>query len=263
VLLDRPEDTCPIRRCLIAPANKILSHPDKEEIIRWISTEGCSVREVENRLRQRYPKKNQHHLRVAFSTVQAFKKSHLNLQGKVLQDIKDANKLTRQWAKKKEIEQQLQNSSAYLEAIRGAAEKEINTRTEILKVFAIIEQRISTLFEKANEVDFIDKDIEKLLIDWLKQFQTVIDQHKKYEEGYREQVDVNINVTVMNEQIEILRGAMRETLAEVDPALTMTFMGKLNNKMKELAYAQDAASDRHAMLLDTALGGTVTEAEFE
>lgn len=247
----------------MAPQNKVLSHPDKEEIIRWISTEGCSVREVEKRLRQRYPKKNQQHLRVAFSTIQAFKKAHLNIQGQVLQDIKDATKLTRQWARKAEIQQQLQNSGAYLEAIKDAAEKEVDTRTEILKVFAIIEQRMATLFEKANEVDFIDKDIEKLLIEWLKQFQAVIDQHKKYEEGYREQVDVNINVTVMNEQIDILRGAMRETLAEVDPMLTMVFMGKLNDKMKGLSYGQDSASVGHAALLNSALGGDIVEAEFE
>jgi site-specific recombinase len=249
----------------MASYNKLMSHPDKEEIIRWLSTEGVSVREIEKRLKQRYPRKHQQHLRVAFSTIQAFKKDHLNIQGKILKDIKDTNRMARQWAKKKEVEKKLQNSSAYIQAIKNAAEKEVDTRTEILKVFTIIEQRIGRLFDQANEIDFIDKDIEKLLIEWLKQFQAVIDQHKKYEEGYREQVDVNVNVTVMNEQIDVLRSAMRETLSEVDPALTMTFMGKLNDKMKELTYAQqnNTTPNRHAMLLDTALGKKIKEAEFE
>jgi hypothetical protein len=228
-----------------------------------LKVEGCSVRDVEKRLSQRYPKKEDHSKRISFSTIQAFKKNHLNLHGKVLEDIKEANKLTKSWAKKQEIQKQLESSGAYQEAIKLAAEKEVDTRVELLKVFSIIEKRIQTLFDKANEVDFIDKDVEKFLLDWLKQLQVAIDQQKKYEEGYREQVDVNVNVTVMNEQIQILREAVRETLSEVDPHLTMVFMGKLNDKMRNLAYGSGHTSGGHSKLLDSALSGDVREVDFE
>lgn len=238
----------------MAPVSKILTHPDKDLIVRWITVDGVSVREIESRLAQMYPKKNQQHLRVSFSTIQAFKKNHLNIEGKVLQDIKEANKLTRQWAAKKEAEEKLQNITAYQEAIKKAAEDEVDTRSEILKVFSIIEKRMEVLFNKINENEYIDKDAEKLLQDWIKQFQNVIDQHKKYEEGYREQVDVNVNVNVMSEQIQIMREAVRETLAEVDPSLTLIFMDKLSNKMRQLTVGHTPQVEKHSYLLNSALG---------
>ena len=101
------------------------------------------------------------------------------------------------------------------------------------------------------------------MLDWLKQLQSAIDQQKKYEEGYKEQVDVNINVTVMNEQIQILRDAMRETLSDVDPHLTMVFMAKLNDKMKALAYGSNDTSSGHSKLLTSALTGNIQDVDFE
>ena len=248
----------------MAPNSKILHHPDKEEIIKWLKVDGISVREVEKRLAQRYPRKNQNHLRVSFSTIQSFKKNYLNIEGRVLQDIKEASRLTRKWARKQEALESISESDAYNKALMKAVESEIDTRQEIAKVFAIIDARMEVLFNKASEVDFIDKDVEKFLIDYLKQLSSIIDQHKKYEEGYREQVDINVNVNVMTEQIQIMREAMRETLSEVDPSLTLIFMGKLNDKMKTLSMGGDVAADRHSVILDNALGsGEVRDVEFE
>lgn len=249
----------------MAPQNKILNHPDKEEIIKWLKVDGISVREVANRLAQRYPKKNQNHLRISFSTIQSFKTNYLNVQGQVLKDIKDATKLTRHWARKQEGQEQIADTSAYQEVIKQIAEKELDTRKRILNVFAIIESRLEVLFNKATSVDFIDKDVEKFLLEYLKQLQNVIDQHKKYEEGYREQVDINVNVNVMTEQIQILRETVREILSELDPTLTLTFMSSLNEKMRQLAYGHGTESERHGFLLNDVLGANnnIDEASFE
>lgn len=249
----------------MAPQNKILNHPDKEDIIKWLKVEGVSVREVANRLAQKYPRKNQSHLRVSYSTIQTFKSNYLNVHGQVLRDIKDATKLTRHWARKQEGQEQVAGTKTYKEVISQIAEQELDTRKRILSVFAIIESRLEVLFDKASSADFIDKDVEKFLIEYLKQLQGVIDQHKKYEEGYREQVDINVNVSVMTEQIQILRETVREILAELDPTMTLTFMSKLNEKMRQLTYGNSAESEKHTYLLDGVLSGngTIEEVEFE
>ena len=70
----------------MSPRSKILNHPSKEDIIKWL-TEGISVREISSRLSQKYPRKNQEHLRVGPSTIQGFKAKHLNIKGKVLDVI--------------------------------------------------------------------------------------------------------------------------------------------------------------------------------
>ena len=231
--------------------NKILGHPLKEDIIKWL-TDGVSVREVEKRLADRYFKKDQAHLRISSSAIQEFKKKHLNISGKVLSDIKEASKTTRAWAKQEEEKKQLELSSSYKSAVNQIAQAELDVTKEILKVFTIVESRIEALYNKLAGKDFPDKDTEKLLAMYLDQFMKVLDQHKKYVEGYREQVDVNVNVNVMAEQVGCLRNAMREIFEEVDPSLVPIFMGKLNTKMKDLVFKSEQNSSGHAAILDAA-----------
>jgi len=235
----------------------------KEDIIKWL-TDGVSVRDVEARLAQQYPKKTQGHLRVSFSTIQAFKKNHLNLNKDLIEKVRENRRLSMQISKKREMQEEVENTAAYKQAIKDLAESEMDTRQEIIKVWTIIENRIEALFNKASEFDFIDKDVEKLLQGYLNQFMGVIDQHKKYEEGYREQVDVNVNVNVMTDQVKMMQDAMREALQEVDPSLTVAFMGKLNEKMKYATLGDNTAASKHALILDHALGQFDSqEADFE
>lgn len=223
------------------------------------------MRQVASRLAQKYPRKNQGHLRVSSSTIQSFKTNYLDVHGQVLKDIKQATKLTRHWARKQDGQEAIAGTKSYQEVISQIAEQELDTRKRILNVFAIIESRLEVLFNKASEMEHVDKDVEKFLIEYLKQLQGVIDQHKKYEEGYRDQVDINVNVNVMTEQIQMLRETVREILSEMDPLLTLTFMGRLNEKMRQLTYGNGAEKDKHAYLLDGVLSGDgmIEEVEYE
>jgi len=233
----------------IAPRNKILGHPMKDDIIKWL-TQGISVRDVEKRLAEAYPRKNQEHLRISHSTIQAFKGKHLNLKGQVLQAVKEQSYSMRAWAKRKEEEQVVQATTAYQKAIASLAEEELDVKRELLKIFTIIESRIDALFERLDGNDFSNKDVEKSLQGYLDQFMKVLDQHKKYVEGYKETTEHNINITVMNDQVTVLRESIRETMAEVDPGLAIQFMNKLNTKMRDLAYTDDG----NAVFLNSALG---------
>lgn len=234
--------------------NKIVNHPDKEEIVHWL-TNGVSVREVERRLMDKYSKSSQEHLKVSFSSIQEFKKKYLNISGKVLSDIKEAQKLTNAWGRQKANQEAVQNLSAYKEAISRIAKNELDITEEIIKVFSIIELRMEALYNKLVNGDNRDKDSERILQTYLDQFMRVLDQHKKYVEGYREQVDVNVNVSVMSEQISVLREAIREILSEIDVALVPIFMEKLNAKMRDLVIRDTSTSGGHAALLDRALSG--------
>jgi len=246
----------------MAPNNKILNHEKKEEIIKWL-TDGESVRSIETKLRQCYPKKRQAHLRVSSSTIQMFKKKYLNLSEDLLTQVRENKRLSMQVIKDEQVKHEIERTAAYKDAIHDLATKEMDTRQEILKVWTIIESRIEKLFNKADEFDFIDTNLEKLLQGYLTQFMSIIDQQKKYEEGYREQVDVNVNVNVMTDQVKMMQDALREALQEVDPELTVIFMGKLNEKMRDASSFGGQAGARHSMILDNALGNKPIDVEFE
>lgn len=235
----------------MAPKNKILNHPDKEEIIEWI-TSGVSVREIESRLKQRYPRKNQHHKRISASTIQGFKANHLNLKGKMLSDIKEHARLAQQLVKMNQVQEEVESTSAYQQAIAKIAENELNSNEQIIKVFYIVEQRIESLFERVNDGEFLNKDAEKLLQGYLDQFIKAFESHKKYIEGVKDTTDTNININIMNDQVSMLREAIRETLMEMEPEMAMSFMDKLNNKMRDLVYR--SGDTANAQFLDKALG---------
>jgi hypothetical protein len=238
----------------MSPRNKILHHPDKEEIIEWL-TQGVSVREVANRLEQRYPRKNQAHKRVSASTVQAFKAQHLNLKGKVLEDIKEHTRLAQQLVNLHSAQEEVASTSAYQQAIAKIAEQELNTNEQIVKVFYIVESRIEDLFERVSSGEFLNKDAERLLQGYLDQFMKAFEQHKKYIEGHKETTETNININIMNDQVSIMREAIRETLLEVEPELAIIFMDKLNSKMRDLVYSGTATENSaNAAFLNKALG---------
>lgn len=240
----------------MAPPNKLTSHPNKEEVIKWL-TEGVSVREVEARLAQLYPRKNQSHFRVSSSTIQAFKVQHLDLKGKMLEDVKEHTRLAQQLVKMRQQKDSVQTTSAYQDAISKIAEGELNTRDQIIKVFYIVENRIEALFNKVHETDYINRDVEKLLQGYLDQLMKAFEQHKKYIEGHKDTTEHNINVNIMNDQVTILREAIRETLSETESELAVKFMEKLNTKMRSLVYnTNDSTNTVNAVFLDRALGGS-------
>jgi len=245
----------------MAPQSKIMSHPDKEEIIKWL-TDGTSVRDIESRLAQRYPKRNQAHLRASFSTIQSFKKTYLNLNQDLIEKVRESKRLSEKIINQEEIKAGVEATASYKDAIKNLAEAEMDTRQEILKVWTIIENRLSVLFDKASENNYIDNKIETLMQGYLNQFMNVISQQKKYEEGFREQVDVNINVNVMTDQVRMMQDALRETLEDVDPELTVLFMGKLNEKMKTASLGITPEAAKHSLIIDNRLKTSEIDAEF-
>lgn len=239
--------------------SKILNHPDRDEIIKLLS-EGTPVRKVSDMLEERYSKRNQAHLRVSFPTLQEFKVAHLNLKGKVASDVqKEQTRASKEWLQHTEIEGELDKNNAYQEAISKIANSELDSRREILKIFSLVESRLEILYNKVNAKEIIRNDEEKLLQSYIDQLMRVMDQYKKYIDGFKETTEHNVNITIATSQVNLLREAIRETLSDCDPSLAVKFMDKIYNKMRQLDY-DDNGTSPHAAFLNSALGVPVTDA---
>lgn len=222
----------------MAPLNKILSHPMKEDIIKWL-TEGVSIRDVATRLAEQFPAKTQTHLRISTTAIQDFKVNHLNLKGKVLQDIKEASALTRQAIRHGAIQAEVENTDAYREKINSIASDQLSAQQEIMKLFTLIESRIEAIYNKQAGADYTDVKLEKLLQTYFEQMLKIVEGYKKFVEGYKDSNETNVNITVMTDQVGIIREAVREVLGELDPAIAVRFMEKINAKMRSLSYRAD------------------------
>jgi hypothetical protein len=241
----------------MAPKSKILNHPDKDEIIKLLS-EGTPVRKVADMLEERYSKKHQAHLRISFPTLQEFKTAHLNLKGKIASDVqKEQTRASKEWLQHEEIKTDLEKNSAYKEAINKIANSELDARREILKIFSLVENRLEVLYNKTSSKEVIRPDEEKLLQSYIDQLMKVMDQYKKYIDGFKETTEHNVNITIATSQVNLLREAIRETLADCDPALAVKFMEKIYSKMRQLDY--EGSNPQNAAFLNSALGATVDD----
>lgn len=231
----------------MAPIPKILNHPKIEDITRWL-LDGVSVREVESRLNQLFPGPEEAHLRCSFSTIQNFRKEHLQIQDRVLEDIKSVSQITKDTVKREIIQAEVEATSAYKAKLNEIVDEKLEVTKELTKIFTIMEARIEKIYNAISKNEFIDGKLERLLIAHMEQIQGALEKYSKHTQlGYGNETNINISIDVANEQISLLREIVRETLSDVDPALSVRFMEKLHNRLATLTYR---ATDYDGALLE-------------
>ena len=211
-----------------------MKHPDKEEIISKL-TNGESVRNVEAWLKEKYPKNE--NLWVTSVTLQGFRKANLQLEGKVLKDIQEAGKLQKQKTEECVKLQQLEMSDAYKKKINEIADTKLDVARRILELDSLIEDRMEYWFNAIKSGDEKASTGDKELRLYMDRMMNLMTQYKKLVEGLADKtIDHNVNITIVNDQINIIRDVIRECMLEISPEQAMLFMDKMNKRMNELNY---------------------------
>lgn len=216
-------------------SNKVLRHPEKEEIISKL-LQGESVKQVEAWLKKKHPRTKRLH--ISWMTLQKFRKEYLNLEGEALNQIKEARQKFTKDSKALERQAIVASSNAYQEKLAEILDDEIDVTRKMLEMEKIISSRIEYYFNSLNSGANLRE--ERVFIELLTQQRELLRDWKKYVERVADQtVDHNINITVVNEQLTVLKGIVFEVLKELDPALIPVFVEKLNSKMIDTQYGND------------------------
>jgi hypothetical protein len=216
--------------------SKVYNHPDRDLIIRKFQ-EGKSAGEIEKFLKEKFPGKNHDHLRVSRAALETFKKDYL-VNGKLSKVLVEEQKKTvPQWAKQA-AKAEMQNPSAYRDLIKGVIEEELNIRKELLEMMAVIKSRLEFFYDQLSGRDKMDERNEKILLEQMKMLLSLEERYDKHVNGFKEGGDLTINIGVVRDQGIMIREALRETLADVDPNLAIEFMERMNMKMRELEYTE-------------------------
>jgi len=224
-------------------SRKILHHIDKEEIIRMLN-DGESVRVISAFFKKKYP--HSKHLWISTVTLQAFRKESLNLEGKVLKDIQESSKIQKRQIEEKLLQQQLESTNAYQNKINSIAGTHLDVSKKIMQIDAIVGDRIEYWYNLGKSGEQIPAKADHELRKFIDQQVLVLQQYKKLVEGMADKtVDYNVNITILNDQINIIRNAIKETIAEefgVDKAII--FMDKLSKRFSQTQYrSQDIAAE--------------------
>jgi hypothetical protein len=213
-------------------SKKVLQHPDKEIIISKL-IEGESLRDVEAWLKSKYPRKKRLH--VSYMTLQKFRQEHLNIEGEVLEDIKNKRN---DKAREEAIAEQkmiINSSNAYQDKINQVVSNEIDVSKRLLEMDALITSRMEFYYNMLQEGGGVKED--KVFLEYVSMMKGLMQDWKKYIEGFADKkVDHNININVAFDQVNVLKSVIYEVLEEIDPGLINVFINKLDTKMRELEY---------------------------
>lgn len=213
-------------------SKKVLQHPDKEIIISKL-IEGESLRDVEAWLKNKYPRKKRLH--ISYMTLQKFRQEHLNIEGEVLEDIK--NKRNDKIREEAIAEQKMivNSSNAYQDKINQVVSNEIDVSKRLLEMDALITSRMEFYYNMLQEGGGVKED--KVFLEYVSMMKGLMQDWKKYIEGFADKkVDHNININVAFDQVNVLKSVIYEVLEEIDPGLINVFINKLDTKMRELEY---------------------------
>jgi len=215
-------------------SSKILRHPDKEDIISKLNT-GESVRAIETYFKNKYP--NNKNLWLSTVTLQKFRKENLNLNGKVLNDIKEAREKQNRIIEQQLVEKQLQATNAYQDKISQIATQHLNVADKILQVQSLVDDRIEYWYNVSKSGEELPAKADRELRKYIDQQVLILQQYKKLVEGMADKtVDYNINVTVMNDHIVAIRDAIKEVILELGPEQASLFMEKISKKLNQTSY---------------------------
>jgi len=216
---------------------KILTHPAKTKIIRML-TSGMGVREVSKRLREMYPGERKLHLTP--TTLQKFRNEKLNLDGEAVSEIKKYKKerkeIREENGREKRQDSELKSLPIYKEKLREAVDLHIDIRQQLANMSVLINARIEDIFDRAQQGDASVNE-EQNLQKYFATYITVLEKWAKYIDKIADQtIETNVNITVIEDQMSVIRECIRETLMEVNPELAVKFFSKLEKRLSMLSY---------------------------
>jgi hypothetical protein len=213
--------------------NKVFGHPEREDIIKKLLN-GESVKSIEAWLKKRHPRKKR--LQISYATIQKFRKNHLGLEGEVLEDLKAARREKDDLSEKLDAKAILASSSAYQQKLNEIASNELDGNRKILEMLTLISSRVEHYFNMVSTGSSDLRD-DKMLMDLINTQKGLVQDWKKYVDGVADQtVDHNINITVVNEQITVLKSIVFDVLQDLDPDLIPLFVEKVNAKLLNTQY---------------------------
>lgn len=221
-------------------SNKVLRHPEKEEIIARL-TGGASLKEVESWLKRKHPRSKR--LQISYMTLQKFRKEYLNLEGEVLEQVKQARREGNKTSEELEKKAILASSDAYQKKLDEIVSTELDVTRKMLEMEKLISARMEFYYNLLAQGGSLKE--EKMFLDLINSQRALMADWKKYVEGVADKtIEHNININLVNEQLSVLKGIVFEVLQELDPQMIPLFVEKINSRLGGISYNDESYRKR-------------------
>lgn len=208
----------------------VLKHPDREAINEKLLA-GESVESVASWLRMKHSRNDK--MWVNKMTLQAYRRTFLNLDEHILKDLRQERKAKIEEDKKRRAVEAVQSTASYQVAKAQYAEGYVRQiedhHSRLEELYLKVNERIAILeTQKISHLnDKVIADYMRLLKDTLKDY---FDMQQKLKDEQETHIDIDIRK--ITDQVKIIKSVIRETITENCPELWPVFCQKMKEKLE-------------------------------
>ena len=213
---------------------KILEHPDKDEIISKLVI-GISSKDIHDWLKAKYTNVSESKFVIAEKSIKAFQDNYLDIYNLIQEDI-SKSKQAITTSTEEQLSLSVQNNSTYKSKMLELAGKEIDVRKIISNLCVAIETRLAQVFDEIQEDPRnINTRVDRLLIEYADTLGNILEKYYKFTESPADQIiQHNVTLQVVDQHISIFNDVIKDVLSQMDLETSLYFMEVFNQKMEKL-----------------------------
>lgn len=213
---------------------KILEHPDKDEIISKLII-GISSKDIYDWLKAKYTNVSEAKFVIAEKSIKAFQENYLDIYNLIQQDI-SKSKGALSTSTEEQLSLSVQNNATYKSKMLELAGKEIDVRKIISNLCVAIETRLAQVFDQIQEdPSNINTRVDRLLLEYADTLGNILEKYYKFTESPADQIiQHNVTLQVVDQHISVFHDVIKEVLSKMDLDTSLYFMEVFNQKMEKL-----------------------------
>jgi len=226
-------------------AQKILDHPDRDEIIAKLVA-GVAVSDIHEWLDSKYESVGEKKFALSAKIITTFQKDYLDFYNTIREDLMKTKSVSASEALMTEV----QGSVTYKKALETYLNSEVDIRLMVKQALAAIEFRTAQVFDQIQD-DPQNVKIDRTLIEWFNTLSVLMEKYDGIQNGNIENINIqnNINIQVVDKHINIIYDIIKEILTRLDYDTSLMFIDMFNDAMEKLELPETAPIEER--LLET------------
>jgi hypothetical protein len=213
---------------------KILKHPDKDEIISKLII-GISPKTITEWLKGKYTNVDESKFVISEKTIKSFKDNYLDIY-KILKEDFDKTKNALAVNTEDQLMLSVQNNPTYKNKMIELASQEIDIKKMLANMIIAIETRAAQIFDSIQEDPRnINSRNDRVLREWFDTLGANLERFHKLVNGVPDQIiQHNITLQAVDQHIAVFHDVIRDVLSKMDLESSMYFMELFNERMSKL-----------------------------
>jgi hypothetical protein len=211
---------------------KILDHPDREEIISKLII-GIQPSEIQEWLKSKYSDISEKKFVLTSKCLKSFTDNYLDFYKRLRDDVLITKNAIQTGSN--DLQTITSNTPAYKEMVKSIADAEldnaINIKKMLVNMILAVESRTAQLYDLSQEQGTFDTRSMRVLAEWFELLGQNLERYWKIAEGGADTI-IQHNVSVqhnLDQCVSSIVEAMRYAMSQIDVEASLLFMEKFNS----------------------------------